>query len=277
MSDDYYARRRSEAFVFEDKDTVAAYRHRLPYDGEILGKLLGLMTGPHRRVLDVGCGTGEIARAVVGQVDQVDAVDPSAEMLDAARSSPGGEHPRLRWICSKIEAARIDPPYDLVVAGSSLHWIDCGVAMPILSRSLRSGGVMVLMGSGLHNSPWLKEQLGLTASYCPATAEKPHRPLVEDLEDRGLFETRGQASSAPVVYHRTVDEYVEAYTTVNVFRRNMDTDRHRRLLHELKELLAGYSKDGVLTIEAFCHLAWGVPGLGHVMFDSAKGPRLTDP
>jgi SAM-dependent methyltransferase len=62
-------------------DHAPLYRHRLPlYQTAMLADLRALWRGPHKRVLDVGAGTGVIAEAIqkllpVGEVVAIDVVD----------------------------------------------------------------------------------------------------------------------------------------------------------------------------------------------------------
>src|SRR5690348_4182205 len=49
-----------------------------------------------RSLLDVGCGTGILARRAAGQGMEVTGVDPAAGSLDVARGKPGAE--RVRWL-----------------------------------------------------------------------------------------------------------------------------------------------------------------------------------
>ena len=94
------------ASIFGDESVVRAYRHRPGYPPALFPVLAGLMApeGP-RALLDAGCGPGPVARGMLPFVDRVDAVDVSARMLDAGRRLPGGDDPRLRWICGPMAAA----------------------------------------------------------------------------------------------------------------------------------------------------------------------------
>lgn len=49
-----------------------------------------------RSLLDVGCGTGILARRAAGRGMEVTGVDPAAASLDVARGKPGAE--RVRWL-----------------------------------------------------------------------------------------------------------------------------------------------------------------------------------
>jgi 2-polyprenyl-3-methyl-5-hydroxy-6-metoxy-1,4-benzoquinol methylase len=114
------------ARAFQDRSVAAAYRLRPPYPPETFEVLAGLLADGPRVALDVGCGDGAIARPLAPLVDRVDAVDASAAMIEAGKGLPGGGHPRLRWIIGRAEDAPLRPPYALVTAGSSLHWMDWG-------------------------------------------------------------------------------------------------------------------------------------------------------
>ena len=69
---------------------------------------------------DLGCGTGDIARDLVGFADRIDAVDSSLIMLEEASRMLGGDDPRIRWIHARAEEVTLRGPYGLVNAGQSL-------------------------------------------------------------------------------------------------------------------------------------------------------------
>src|SRR5579862_4001127 len=114
------------AAQFQDAAVVAAYPNRPPYPAEVFDRLAALVVGPPAPVLDLGCGTGDLARPLAARTQQVrcvDAVDCSAPMLARARTLPGGDQPTLRWVLGAAESVSLNPPYGLVTAGESLHWM----------------------------------------------------------------------------------------------------------------------------------------------------------
>jgi SAM-dependent methyltransferase len=94
-----------------------------------------LATSPGRRVLDVGCGTGIVARLFQGAGAEVLGVDPDERMAEQARQ---------RGL--EVEVARIedwDPAgrqFDAVVAGQAWHWVDPAAGARRAAQALRPGG-----------------------------------------------------------------------------------------------------------------------------------------
>lgn len=63
-------------------------------------------------VLDLGCGTGELA-AALSENRSVTGVDPAAAMLEHARKRPGGD--RVTWVEGDACTVRLDERFDLIV------------------------------------------------------------------------------------------------------------------------------------------------------------------
>jgi len=119
------------ASAFQEASVIEAYPYRAPYPESLFQKLAELLTGSSRAVLDVGTGPGDVARRLAPYVERVDAVDWSAGMIALGQQLPGGGDPRIHWIQGRIEEVTLAPPYGLITAGESLHWMDWGV---VLSR-----------------------------------------------------------------------------------------------------------------------------------------------
>ena len=107
--------------------------------------LLGMKEGD--RVLDVGCGSGVVTRAIakrVGAGGRVVGVDPSASFLAVAREiadkSGVGDRIEFREGSAK-ELPFDDNEFDAVIAVTVLaHMHDGAKAVPELARVIRSGG-----------------------------------------------------------------------------------------------------------------------------------------
>src|SRR5947207_11668711 len=115
---------------FKDQSVVDFYPLRLPYPPQVFDILVDLITDEPRAVLDVGSGTGDIARGLVRRVERVDAVDFSEAMIAKGKMVPEGDHPHLRWIYGAVDTVALDPPYALVTAGESVHWMNWEVVFP---------------------------------------------------------------------------------------------------------------------------------------------------
>jgi ubiquinone/menaquinone biosynthesis C-methylase UbiE len=95
-----------------------------------------------RRVLDVGCGTGALARALAERGARVWGVDPSEEMLTVARSQV------RRGVGLKAGRAEAlpfkDAWFERAVLRLVVHLVDRCRALPELARVLAPGGRVVV-------------------------------------------------------------------------------------------------------------------------------------
>src|SRR6202171_3298896 len=77
---------------------------------------------PRMRVVDLGCGTGELTRELHEQLhaEETLGIDSSETML-LKGSAFGNE--LLRFEQGNIEAFVTDRPYDLIFSNAALHWV----------------------------------------------------------------------------------------------------------------------------------------------------------
>jgi trans-aconitate 2-methyltransferase len=78
---------------------------------------------PRMRVVDLGCGTGELTRELHAHLgaEETLGIDNSETML-LKSCSFGGE--MLRFECGDIEGFVTDRPFDLIFSNAALHWVN---------------------------------------------------------------------------------------------------------------------------------------------------------
>ncbi|GLW28184.1 methyltransferase type 11 [Actinoplanes regularis] len=113
-------------------------RHRAGFPPALMDRL-GDVTG--RTVLDLGTGTGSLARLFAERGAIVTGLDPSEELLEQARrSSPG-----ITYLQGTAERTGLpDAAFDVVSAGQCWHWFRADEAAAEVRRLLRPGGRIVI-------------------------------------------------------------------------------------------------------------------------------------
>lgn len=244
---------------FSDASIVAAYHHRPPYPQELFSILVGLINDTPRTVLDIGCGTGPLVRNLAPLVDHVDAVDISAPMLAKGKQLPNGAHPNLRWIEGRVEDVVLAPPYSLIVAGASLHWMEWDVVLPRLRAMLTPNGVLALTGEGIAPMPW-DPTLYARIPHFSTNHEYQQINLIDELTRRHLFRKLGEQHTTPVPWTQSVDDYVESFHARNGLSRDrMAPEQAAAFDAEVKALVQPWAKAGWLPFQLATRVVWGEP------------------
>jgi SAM-dependent methyltransferase len=95
------------------------------------------MAGSPTRVLDVGCGTGKVARTLARRGPAVLGVEADERMANVARGH--GVEVEVAPFETWDDAGR---RFDLLTCGDAWHWIDPDAGVAKAARVLAAGGVM---------------------------------------------------------------------------------------------------------------------------------------
>jgi len=110
-------------------------------------------------ILDLGCGTGELATAIAARGARVVGLDSSAEMIAVARERA----PALEWVIGDGEALAFDATFDAVFSNAALHWMTrADAAARGIARALKPGGRLVAEFGGA----------GCVGTVCAAVARE---------------------------------------------------------------------------------------------------------
>jgi SAM-dependent methyltransferase len=140
----------------------------------------GIVSGKEapKRALDLGTGTGTLARGLAERGWRVTGLDISADMVAAARHLDAAAGVGVDYVVARSESTGLPPSvFDLVCAGTCWHWFDRPAAAREVHRLLKPNGQLVVAAmewrarpgnvvaatSELirrHNAQWPDHQLG---------------------------------------------------------------------------------------------------------------------
>jgi trans-aconitate methyltransferase len=103
---------------------------------------------PGERVIDLGCGSGELTAAIAQRGAHVVGVDSSPEMLAQAAE----RFPHLRLLLADGHELHVEEPVDAVFSHAALHWMrDPDAVLAAVRGALRPGGRFVAEMGGAGN------------------------------------------------------------------------------------------------------------------------------
>jgi SAM-dependent methyltransferase len=96
-------------------------------------------------IVDLGTGTGTLARGFARRGGRVIGVDPDARMLAAAQALDLKDGLRIDYVQAKAEKTGLaSESADVVAAGQCWHWFDRPRAIAEVTRLLRPGGRLLI-------------------------------------------------------------------------------------------------------------------------------------
>ncbi|MEO1549934.1 MAG: class I SAM-dependent methyltransferase [Pseudomonadota bacterium] len=104
-----------------------------------------------KHVLDLGCGPGFLANAFGSKAASVLGLDPSPNMIAAARSEA---QPNVRFeIGSSEDLSQVDAPVQLVTMGRAFHWMERAQTLADLELLIAKGGAVALINDSVAKIP----------------------------------------------------------------------------------------------------------------------------
>jgi ubiquinone/menaquinone biosynthesis C-methylase UbiE len=160
--------------------TVDAYRRWRPsYPEAFLRWVRSLARGA--RCVDVGSGTGILARQLAEAGFTVTGVEPNDAMRAAAQEDGGAT-----YVSGTAEATGLpDGEADLVTGGQAFHWFDLDHTLPEIDRILAPTGVAVAVWNERAHEGFAAAYESILARYCEGYADVPQSEhTIADLRER---------------------------------------------------------------------------------------------
>jgi SAM-dependent methyltransferase len=243
-------------------------RHRPAYPDALIDRACevgSLARGA--RVLEIGCGTGQLTRSLLARGLRVVAVEPGAQLIARARDRLGGAG-EVQFVNARLEEASVPrADYRAVFSASAIHWIDPDVSWRRVADALVDGGTLALVSYfGLQEPRSAGDLQALRDAMARSAPELAAAwPTYRDLDEMlaGVAARRGNVSEVwawltrrdlsrpeaaslfgdvrltrvPVQVDETVDDFLAHLRTTSSYLR-LSLDRARILETRMAEALA---------------------------------------
>ena len=135
-------------FCEEDGFELVLLRYRIE---EVMARMRG------SSLLDVGCGVGNLCRAVAGRMDRVVGIDGSGRKIEMARRAATGLN--VEYVVSLFEEFQPSDVFDTVVMNNVLEHVDDPVGLlRLVAGWMADDGMAIITVPNAHS---LNKQIGL--------------------------------------------------------------------------------------------------------------------
>ncbi len=203
------------------------------------------------RILDVGCGTGQLTAEIAKSGAEVVGLDRSEEMLRKAREN----YPALTFVLSDATSYRFADPFDAVFSNAALHWVkNAEGAVESIAQSLRTGGRFVAEFGGNGNIASVQAALRAVFGRLADDRSPWFYPSISEyavlLERHGLEVRQASLFDRPTVLEgaNAMDDWLRMFC--GAYLRDLAGDDGVARIPELIEQLRPTQfRDGIWTLD----------------------------
>ncbi len=234
-------------------------RYREPYDPvfvELLRNELGLNgTG---RLLDLGCGTGNILVPLASSFDEAVGVDPDAAMLSETRRVAEETTLDVRLVQARGEALPFaDESFDLITMAAAFHWMDRAAVLDSLYELLLPDGAVAHISNvrpegdtGGDPAAWPEVRPVIERYLGPE--RRAGAGLWHDPGDHRPWFTRSRFGDGKTLHartghrrQRTVDDVIGVMFSASGTAPHLFGERIEHFAHEVREALLRREPSGI--------------------------------
>lgn len=145
---------------------------------------------PGERILDLGCGPGQLTAKIAESGADVLGLDASPAMIGQARQN----YPQLKFVLVDAATLQFESEFDAVFSNAALHWmLDRAGVLAGVARALKKGGRFVAELGGKGNIGLIEQAIeSIAAKYHagPIPRKRTYYPALGEyaslLEEHGL-------------------------------------------------------------------------------------------
>ena len=221
-----------------------------------LARMIGLT--PQWQVVDVGSGTGISTELFLQNGNPVTAVEPNADMRQAAERLLA-HYPKFKSANASAEATTLpDASADLIIAAQAFHWFDIPATREEFARLLRPAGWTLLLWNArrLGGSPFFDAYEKLVLEYGTDYGTIRH----ENIGDKQLSDFFGPSGyqTAKLPNHQHLDfTGLRLRLLSSSYIPQQGDARYEPMIVQLQQIFDRYNTAGQVTIEYTTQLFYG--------------------
>jgi ubiquinone/menaquinone biosynthesis C-methylase UbiE len=207
-----------------------------------------------QRLLDLGCGPGQISLAFSSWINSGVAIDPAPEMLSIASGLGQGIAPNIEYrLGSSYDLSPALGQFQIAVIGRAFHWMDRPDTLARLDQLIDPAGAVVLFFTSHPDdppTPWFTQYRALLEDYAQSDPARVQRQS-DDWESHDSVLLKSPFASLErisiVEMRRVAVESLlaRAMSMSSLSRERLGT-RLDELLERTRTLLEAHAQDGWL-------------------------------
>lgn len=235
-------------------------KYRINYPKELLDMILEFyQVDSKEKLLDLGCGTGQLTIPLHKYFEQVIGIDISEEMINEARRiSLEKNAQNIRFIT--MESEKIDKElgqFDLILCGNAFHWMDRELVLNKSYDILKpSGGMAILAGGSVWTGKksWQKETLKIIKKWLgeKRKAGKGEYPTKHKLHEEYIQESKFQLMKKgdyKFIHEWSIESLIGYLYSTSFCNKRLLGENIDAFEDELKETLLSINSKGIFKEE----------------------------
>ena len=207
------------------------------------------------KILDLGCGPGQLALAFAPSVQEVTAIDPEPEMLAIGRKNASTGLFKIKFVQgSSYDLGPQFGRFQAATIGRAFHWMDRAATLNLLDAMIDSNGAVVLFSDNHPKVPensWHDSYQKVIEHYSEDDTERQRLRSPECLKHEAILLASPfhQMECISIIERRFtgVERFTDRALSLSMTSRERLGAKADDLSSEIRELMAKFALRDVVT------------------------------